>query len=257
MKKLGNKGFVLAETLIVTVFMMVLFTMIYTNFYPLIGLYEQRESYDDIDGKYTVYWIKKLIEKNEYNNNEIRKLDDPEDPDYVTYVRFNCNDMSVDNNSREVCESLVNEFEINGCNRDGSSCDIFITKYTIGGDVSVQETFKNTVFKKNKKKYNENCSGDADWCKIEYYQNCCLNNGVKNCNNINGTSPDDHTNSIMKKCQRETKKNVFSSAFVDYIKSLPDFTSNEDNIPYRVFLVVHHQKGSNNYYSFANMEVKK
>ena len=37
MKKINNKGFVLAETLVVTVFLMILFTMIYSNFYPLIG----------------------------------------------------------------------------------------------------------------------------------------------------------------------------------------------------------------------------
>ena len=51
MKKINNKGFVLAETLVVTVFLMVLFTMIYSNFYPLIGEYEKRENYDDVDGK--------------------------------------------------------------------------------------------------------------------------------------------------------------------------------------------------------------
>ena len=63
MKKIGNNGFVLAETLIVTVFLMVLFTMVYSNFYPLIGEYEKREDYDDIDSKYAVFWIKKLVMK--------------------------------------------------------------------------------------------------------------------------------------------------------------------------------------------------
>ena len=55
MKKINNKGFVLAETLVVTVFLMILFTMIYSNFYPLIGEYEKRENYDDVDGKYVAY----------------------------------------------------------------------------------------------------------------------------------------------------------------------------------------------------------
>ena len=65
MKKINAKGFILAETLIVSVFLMVMFTMIYTNFYPLIGEYEKRENYDDVDGKYTAYWIKKIIESND------------------------------------------------------------------------------------------------------------------------------------------------------------------------------------------------
>ena len=55
MKKNSNKGFVLAETLVTTVFLMVIFTMIYTNFYPLIGEYEKRENYDTADGKYAAF----------------------------------------------------------------------------------------------------------------------------------------------------------------------------------------------------------
>ena len=62
MKKLNNKGFILAETLVVTVFLMVIFTMLYTNYYPLMGEYQKRENYDDVDGKYVAYWMKKLIE---------------------------------------------------------------------------------------------------------------------------------------------------------------------------------------------------
>ena len=49
MKKINNKGFVLAETLIVTVFVMTIFTLLYVNFFPLLGEYAKREFYDDID----------------------------------------------------------------------------------------------------------------------------------------------------------------------------------------------------------------
>mgnify|MGYP003303663312 CR=1 FL=1 len=44
MKKLNNKGFILAETLVVTVFLMIIFTMLYTNYYPLMGEYQKREN---------------------------------------------------------------------------------------------------------------------------------------------------------------------------------------------------------------------
>ena len=44
MKKLNNKGFILAETLVVTVFLMIIFTMLYTNYYPLMGEYQKRET---------------------------------------------------------------------------------------------------------------------------------------------------------------------------------------------------------------------
>lgn len=61
MKKYNSKGFVLAETLIVSVFIMTLFMMFYTNLYPLIGEYERRNSYDDITSKYTAHFIRKMV----------------------------------------------------------------------------------------------------------------------------------------------------------------------------------------------------
>ena len=60
--KINNKGFVLAETLVVTVFVMAIFSIIYANFYPIQGKYREREYYDDIDSKYNVYWMKRLIQ---------------------------------------------------------------------------------------------------------------------------------------------------------------------------------------------------
>ena len=40
-KKSNNKGFILVETLIVSVFIMAIFSILYTNFFPLIGEYER------------------------------------------------------------------------------------------------------------------------------------------------------------------------------------------------------------------------
>ena len=60
--KINKKGFVLAETLIVTVFVMVIFTVIYLNYYPILGKYQQREYYDDVDSKYYTYWLKRFIQ---------------------------------------------------------------------------------------------------------------------------------------------------------------------------------------------------
>lgn len=62
MKKINNKGFALVETLIVSVFVVSLFLIVFSNFYPLMAEYEKRENYDDIDSVYAAYWIKKLVE---------------------------------------------------------------------------------------------------------------------------------------------------------------------------------------------------
>ena len=43
------------------------FALIYTNFMPLVGEYEKRENYDSVDGKYSAYWLKRMIEDESYN----------------------------------------------------------------------------------------------------------------------------------------------------------------------------------------------
>lgn len=61
MKKLNDKGFVLVETLIVSVFVMALFTVLYTDLFPLLGEYQKRENYNDIDSKYIAHWVRKMV----------------------------------------------------------------------------------------------------------------------------------------------------------------------------------------------------
>ena len=61
MKTNRQNGFLLVETLIVTVFVMTLFLFIYRNVVPLIGEYTRRENYDDIDSVYAASLIRNLI----------------------------------------------------------------------------------------------------------------------------------------------------------------------------------------------------
>ena len=157
MKKLSNKGFVLAETLIVTIFVLTIFTMIYTNYYPIIGVYEERETYDDVEGKYSAYWIKKLIENEDYNiAKQDGDLSDSENErhnmlrlmmDNYGYVRFECRDIPTDNNKRAICINLLKELEISNCDINGNGCDIFLTHYKIGSPTNktLSPNFKKTV----------------------------------------------------------------------------------------------------------------
>lgn len=204
MKKLDNKGFVLSETLVVSVFLMVLFTMIYTNFYPLIGEYEKRENYDDADGKYLAYWIKKIIESDAYiislnpadyveSNNELVESSEKRihSMNEYGYMRFNCSDVSVENGQRELCSTLVNAFEINGCDPNGNDCDIFITHYRIGSLASTELTsdFKRSVRNSKMVRYLENCTyenapldptneEEGATCKQDYFNTCCDKKGI-------------------------------------------------------------------------------
>ncbi len=61
MKTNRQNGFLLVETLIVTVFVMTLFLFIYRNVVPLVGEYTRRENYDDIDSVYAASLIRNLI----------------------------------------------------------------------------------------------------------------------------------------------------------------------------------------------------
>ncbi len=229
MKK-NNKGFVLAETLIVTVFLMVLFSMLYSNFYPLIGEYEKRENYDTVDGKYAVFWLKRIIEDSAYDFS-INTINNKE------YIRFQCKDVSEYNEQRLTCINLVKAMQVEGCDGNGNNCEIFITKYRLGYADSTS-SFK-TVIQNNKKRYEEDCSGDT--CRQQYIDTCQTERKL----------PADT-------CTEEADSKIFKSRFRDYVETLPDYaTASLNDARYRVIAVFHNKKDNNNYYSYATIEVNR
>lgn len=126
MKKLNNKGFILAETLVVSVFLMIMFTMIFSNYLPIIAEYEKRETYDDVDGKYTAYWFKRLIETG--YTLDLNTLSELSPGKY--YHRFSCDEVTELNSQQAMCKQLVKEFEIAG-RESTEGCHIYITNYNI------------------------------------------------------------------------------------------------------------------------------
>ena len=252
MKKCNQKGFILAETLVVTVFLLTIFALLYKNFYPLMGEFEKRENYDDVDGKYSAYWIKKLIEDPTYDMNpasergrNFTNIDGSGNDIGYGYMRFECSDIIADDERQAQCRSLVRALEVSGCDNLGNNCEIYITKYRIGSEAA-GVWFKNSV-KTNLKRFRENCSPTIsdDACRDAYVHKC-----------KEGLSGDETTKEI--KCERRANKNVFSSGFEDYIVSLPDYsTESLNDAKYRVIVVFHHTKDNNNYYSYATMEVSR
>ncbi len=283
MKKLNSKGFILAETLVVTVFLMVIFTMIYANFYPLIGEYEKRENYDDVDGKYTAYWIKKIIESNAYTL-------DPQDISTMNkwgFVRFECSNVSVENNQQEMCMNLVNALEISNCDSYGNGCDAFITRYTIGNEDGPNQpaSFKGTVRGTTViRRWNEICASTANptsaeaatandtACATVAFRECCRQKGLSTCttpvleghfDNYSTLYSDigktDDYDKIAEYCNKRLTKKSFASSTKDYVLSLPNYTipHTTTGAKYRVIVIAHHKKDNNNYYSFSTMEVIK
>lgn len=123
MKKLNNKGFVMMETLVVAVFIMVIFSIMYTNYYPLIGEYERREVYDDVDSKYAAFWIKRFIQHDSFplTATMITRINN------YGYVKVSCNSIT-DDYRKIMCNKLVNELEVKG---GSSSPNIYLTKYNL------------------------------------------------------------------------------------------------------------------------------
>lgn len=239
LKKLNNKGFVLAETLVVTVFLMVIFTMIYSYFYPLIGEYEKRENYDDIDSIYAIYWLKRVIEDSSYNiAGNSGKQQNFQDKGYF---RVECSDIANDEEKRKTCIDLVHALQVENCNAVGDECNIFVTKYRIGGNGA---SFKKTV-KYGYRIPSENCTKAVDTeCVIDYSTSC-------------GYAHPDNEDAY-EYCNRKISEKIFRSGFVDYVVSLPDYSSQSPNgAKYRVIASFKHTKDNNNYYTYSTIEVSK
>lgn len=96
---MNKKGFVLVETLVVTIFTLFTFTILYNSAVPLLGKYKELSYYDDLDTTYDLYYINKLI-KNDSNYITIKNNH---------YKKIACSDISLDN--RNKCNELLRVLE--------------------------------------------------------------------------------------------------------------------------------------------------
>lgn len=119
MKLLNKRGFILVETLVVTLFVVTLFILVYQNLVPSIGEYESLSIYDDIDSVYASSLFKQSLLR--YGN-----------MDYIdsyleshTYLNItDCNDTNIYKNSK-YCGKLKKALNIS------DNDYIFITNYNI------------------------------------------------------------------------------------------------------------------------------
>ena len=96
---MNKKGFVLMETLVVIIFVLVVFTLLYNNAIPLVGKLEEMSYYDDLDTTYDVYQIRNILKKDA--NFESLIADD------IKFLK--CSDL--DNTA--TCDALFNSLDIN------------------------------------------------------------------------------------------------------------------------------------------------
>lgn len=118
MRNLNKGGFALVETLVVSAFVMGIFTLLYTNYYPLIGEYEKRENYDNIDTVYKTDVIKKFINKNRNKSISVSSI-----PYYKDSNSF-CSIFS----NKDQCIGMWQALKVKS---------ILLTEYTLGNQKNV------------------------------------------------------------------------------------------------------------------------
>ena len=57
---MNKKGFILMETLVVTMFVLLTFSILYSNAVPLLGKYKEISHYNGIDTTYDLYHVKRI-----------------------------------------------------------------------------------------------------------------------------------------------------------------------------------------------------
>ena len=118
MKRMNNRGVVLLETLIVSIFVIAIFVFIYRNTVPMMGQYEKLETFDDVDSVYAANLVKNMVITNIPNK-------------YIDEVLLatnsyadisNCDDASLYTDSN-YCTKLKQSLHIEGTDI------IYITRY--------------------------------------------------------------------------------------------------------------------------------
>lgn len=127
MLKMNQKGFALAETLIVSVFVMTIFTIIFLNFFPMMGEYERRQNYDDVDSIYKVFLIKRMFESPQANSITTFNSISSTNP-YILY-NLKKSDGTID---YSICTNLIKTSGVEYCKNlinETKTSKIILTKY--------------------------------------------------------------------------------------------------------------------------------
>ena len=105
---MNKKGFVLAETLVVTIFVLLIFTILYNSAVPLLGRYRQLLDYNDLDSTYDLYHIRNLLKKDDNYNTIMSK-----DFAILKCVKNANDDVNVENIANYAeCNNLYNSLGI-------------------------------------------------------------------------------------------------------------------------------------------------
>lgn len=136
------KGFVLLETLIVAVFIIGIFTFLYSSVVPLLGTYDNLTTRNSIDGVYKLYHLRKFLYKDDNYKNIVGNSNG--------YAKITCNDFS--NSSR--CNALISENNLDL----GNNYELIYVKDIDTNKSKVMDIINDDTFKKYVNNYNDEYS---------------------------------------------------------------------------------------------------
>ena len=222
----NNRGFVLVETLVVTVFVMTVLTILAVNYTPALSEFERREYSDDVDSKYDIYWVKKMVESDIFLpksnwNSMVTNLYTGTDGTN-TYRRITKADFP--SSYRSTFVQLIKDLDIkySGTDSNNPIPELYITKYSLSSDVKYE---------------------------------CINNHNVKN-----GSFFKDY----LFKNQATYGRNL-DPGLVEYIEHLPDYVNVSHNTPEFRLIAKFERKidpnlnagGDNIYNTYATIEVMR
>ena len=172
-KKLKSmKGFAMAELLAVSLVILVLFSVLFSNYLPLVAEYENRIMYNDVSAQYAAYYVRQIVKDAIDDENfsvEITKINDN---GYVSLF----NEEKGENADNKICTLASSKYnEEKATESSEKACNKMIALYDIKEVIVTKYSLADL---KNNKKYKQNDGSLYEY--IEYlpkYENTIYKDG--------------------------------------------------------------------------------
>ena len=159
-KKLKSmKGFAMAELLAVSLVILVLFSVLFSNYLPLVAEYENRIMYNDVSAQYAAYYVRQIVKDAIDKNNFSTGITTINDDDYVSLFKYS-DEGNADNRICELASSKYNEEKAR--NSSKYACNKMLALYGIKEVIVTKYSLADL---KNRKKYKQ-----SDGSLYEYIQ---------------------------------------------------------------------------------------
>lgn len=144
----NKKGFAMAELLAVSIVLLFIFSILFSNYLPLLAEYETRLSYNDVTAQYAAHYIRKMYMealKDEGIRDQFSGVTDGTDA-YKTVYKYDPNKNTYENTN--IYGHIINDTndakktELENIIKEYGIEEIIITKYKLKGNKDATETTK-------------------------------------------------------------------------------------------------------------------